>query len=132
MIQQYKVNDHILAVEAVPVDVVINIPVTDKNNRVLGRAFLTKQFEAGVREGSVREMVVLADIIVYDPKDRGKGVGNELMGFITSSGLFDVVVTGINTEEGRSLCLKHGFKYEVHGAEKFLVFRKKDEKNKRV
>ena len=123
-IARYKVNDHVLNVEAAPIDVLVNIPVVDKKGRVLGRAILTKQVEANAGNGTVREIVVLTDIIVYDPVDRGKGVGDELMGFITGSGLFDVVVTGINTEAGRALCLKHGFKYEVVQAEKYLVFRK--------
>ena len=123
-IAQYKVNDHILNVEMVPIDVLINIPVVDKKGRTLGRAILTKQIEANAGNGTVKEIVVLTDIIVYDPIDRGRGVGDELMGFITNSGLFDVVVTGINTEAGRALCLKHGFEYEVVQAEKYLVFRK--------
>lgn len=124
MVEQYKVNDHILEVEVVPIDVLINIPVVDKKGKVLGRAILTKQIEASAKDGMVREVVVLTDIIVYDPADRGKGVGDELMGFITGSGLFEVVVTGMSTEPGRALCLKHGFKYEAINAEKFLVFRK--------
>lgn len=125
-LEQYSVKDHILEVEAIPVDMLINIPVSDKKGRVLGRAILTKSFEAKLENGTVREITVLTDIIVYDPADRGKGVGDEIMGFITSSGKFDVVVTGMSTEPGRALCLKHGFKYEVVNAEKFLVFRYKE------
>ena len=125
-IQQYKVNNHVLEVEIQPVDVLINIPILDKD-RVLGRAILTKQIEIDIENETSKEIVVLLDIIVYDPNDRGKGVGDELMGFITSSGMFETVVTGMSSEIGRALCLKHGFKYEVYKAEKFLVFRRKDE-----
>lgn len=126
MIEQYKVGEHVLNVEVVPIDVLINIPVVDKKGRTLGRAILTKQILASAKEGEIREIVVLTDVIVYDPGDRGKGIGDELMGFITSSGMFDVIVTGMSTESGRALCLKHGFKYEVMKAEKFLVFRREE------
>jgi len=130
-ISVYKVNDHFLEVETVFVDQLINIPVIDKNKKVLGRAILTTQYEHLGNNGSTKLKVVtvLTDIIVYDPNDRGKGVGNELMGFITASDMFDTVVTGISTEPGRSLCLKHGFKQETVGKEKFLVWRSNGDDN---
>ena len=74
--------------------------------------------------GTMTETVVLTDIIVYDPEDRGKGIGDNIMGFITRSGFFDVVITGISTEAGRALCLKWGFKQEVIKETKLLVWRK--------
>ena len=51
-IAQYKVNDHILNVESVPIDVLINIPVVNKEGRTLGRAILTKQIEANAGNGT--------------------------------------------------------------------------------
>jgi hypothetical protein len=126
---RYAVHSHILEVEQVPVDMLINIPVSDKKGKVLGRAILTREFWGGINGSAIKEAVVLTDIIVYDPADRGKGIGDELMGFITSSGMFDVIVTGISTEAGRALCLKHGFEYYKLDGEDILVFRKKGEKD---
>lgn len=126
---QYKIDgtDRLIEHEQVPVDFLINIPVIDNNNKVLGRAILTKNVHLERNNGTVgtmTETVVLTDIIVYDPEDRGKGIGDNIMGFITRSGFFDVVITGISTEAGRALCLKWGFKQEVIKETKLLVWRK--------
>jgi hypothetical protein len=76
----------------------------------------------------------LTDIIVYDPDDRGEGIGDQIMGFITGSGFFNIIVTGISTEGGRKLCLKWGFKQETIKGNKLLVWRKEhqDETVKRI
>ncbi|MGW8324114.1 MAG: hypothetical protein ACWGNI_00330 [Desulfobacterales bacterium] len=125
---QYKINntDLIIEHEQIPVDFLINIPIIE-NDKVIGRAILTKNVHLKPANGKPAEMsetVVLTDIIVYDPEDRGKGIGDRLMGFITSSGFFDIVITGISTEAGRALCLKWGFKQEVIKETKLLIWRK--------
>ena len=120
-------TDRFVEHEQIPIDFLINIPVIDKNNKMLGRAVLTKSVYMNKENGTtstIRETVVLTDIIVYDPENRGKGVGDNLMGFITGSGYFDVVITGISTESGRELCLKWGFKQETIKETKLLVWRK--------
>ena len=120
-------TDRFVEHEQIPIDFLINIPVIDKNNKMLGRAVLTKSVYMNKENGTtstIRETVVLTDIIVYDPENRSKGVGDNLMGFITGSGYFDVVITGISTESGRELCLKWGFKQETIKETKLLVWRK--------
>jgi len=120
----FKVGDtgNIIKYEQVFVDSIFNIPITDSDNRVLGRAILTQNLENAQNGNGLKEKIVLLDIIVYDPENRGKGIGDQLMGWITSSGAFQQIVTGWNTEEGRELCLKHGFKYRTVGKAKFLVW----------
>jgi len=117
-------STNIIKYEQVFVDSIFNIPVVDENNHVLGRAILTQNIEDGDDPYNLKEKVVLLDIIVYDPDDRGKGIGDQLMGFITSSGAFQQIITGWNTEAGRELCLKWGFKYRTVGKSKFLVWEK--------
>lgn len=125
MIKSFKTDNYLIEFERVNIDQLINIPILE-NNRVLGRAILTINLETV--DNRVVEVVVLTDIIVYDHKDRGKGVADRLMGFITHCEYFDIIITGINTEKGRALCLKWGFKQEIVGKEKFLVWRKDDKK----
>jgi hypothetical protein len=121
-------KDLFIEIEHVPVDMLVNIPVMDKNDKMLGRAILTKTVYPNRDNGTMKvdEVVVLTDIIVYDPEDRGKGIGNQLMCFITTSGYFDVIITGISTEAGRSLCLKWGFKQEDIKGTKLLIWRKEN------
>jgi len=125
----YEVNDHVLEVEQLPVDMLIHIPIYDKNNRMLGRAILTRNVETGRNNGKMNllETTILLDIVVYEPEDRRKGIADELMGYITSCGEFKSILTGISTEPGRALCLKWGFKQATIKGENFLIWRK--EKN---
>ena len=120
--------------EQVFVDSIFNIPIVDEDNRVLGRAILTQNIENSANGDGLREKVVLLDIIVYDPEKRGQGVGDQLMGFITGGGAFQQIITGWNTEAGRALCLKWGFKYRTVGKSKFLVWEtdKKEEDKPRI
>jgi hypothetical protein len=123
--------------ECVPVDFLVNIPIMGKDNKILGRAILTKNVHFKRNNGTapvINETVVLTDIIVYDPDNRGEGIGDQIMGFITGSGFFNIIVTGISTEGGRELCLKWGFKQETIKGNKLLVWRKEhqDETVKRI
>jgi len=120
---------HKISYEYVPVDAVFNIPIFDENGDILGRAWLTQNLENGDNGNDLKEKIVLCDIIVYDPEDRGKGVGDELMGFLTSSGCFQQIVTGLSTKAGRALCLKWGFTVREHKHNKFLIWEAKDGKN---
>jgi hypothetical protein len=113
---------HKINYEYIPVDAVFNVPIFDSDGSLLGRAWLTQNLENGDNGTDLKEKIVLADIIVYDPNDRGKGVGDELMGFLTSSGAFKQMVTGLSTKAGRELCLKHGFKYRTIHNHKFLIW----------
>lgn len=123
---KYNVEDYTIELEIVNVDQIVNIPICDKNGKVLGRALITRQITPKGNNGnmSMSVMNVLMDIIVYDPDDRNKGVADKLMGLITGCDMFPVLFTGISTEAGRSLCLKWGFKQEELKGIKYLVWRK--------
>lgn len=116
-------SKRLIKLEMVQVDFVYNIPIVDADNKVLGRAVLTKNIDGFGPD--MKEKVVLMDIIVYDPEDRGKGVGDELMGFLTSGVVCSQILTGWNTEAGRKLCLKWGFKYKEFRGVKVLVWEDK-------
>jgi hypothetical protein len=131
---EFKVEKtgHKIAYEYVHVDGVFNVPIYDKDGKILGRAWLTQNLEAGNNGTDFKEKIILADIIVYEPEDRGKGVGDELMGFLTSSGAFRQIFTGLSTKSGRELCLKWGFTYRIVKHHKFLVWERKDENGKKM
>jgi hypothetical protein len=65
--------------------------------------------------------VLLLDIYVYSPDDRGKGYASTIMRSIVET--YDHVVTSWLSAAGRDLCLKHGF--ELNG--KVLTYQKKVE-----
>ena len=115
--------------EQVFVDSLFNIPVVDKHGKVLGRAILTQNLENSDNGNGLKEKIILLDIIVYDPENRGKGIGDQLMGFLTTSGAFQQIVTGWNTEAGRELCLKWGFKYRGFGKDKYLIWENENGKD---
>jgi len=123
---KYDVEDYTIEVEVVNVDQLINIPICDKQGKVLGRALLTREMKPVGNNGVLKVKIadVLMDIIVYDPDDRGKGIADKLMGLITGCDMFDTILTGISTEAGRELCLKWGFKQEEYKEKKFLIWRK--------
>ena len=121
--ERYKVDNNFVEYEQVFVDSIFNIPIVDKKGNVLARAILTQNI---IQESQkdFSEVIVLLDIIVYDPNDRDKGLGDKLMGFITSCGKFEKIITGISTKAGRELCIKWGFKYDIIKDKKFLVWKK--------
>lgn len=120
-IDRYKVGEDTIECEQVFVDSIFNIPYVNKKGEVLGRALLTRQIHENM-DGTWIEVIILMDIIVYDPHDRRRGIGDKLMGFITGSGKFGKVVTGLSTKAGRELCLKWGFKYIDVKVGKFLIW----------
>jgi len=124
--ERYKVDNNFIEYEQVYVDSIFNIPIVDKSGNVLARAILTQNVRQDT-PGKFSEVVILTDIIVYDPNDRGKGLGDKIMGFITSCGRFEKIVTGISTKAGRELCLKWGFKYDFIKEKKFLIWEKKND-----
>ena len=126
MVMKFAVEGtgNVINYEQVFIDSLFNIPVMDSKGKVLGRAILTQNLENGDNGRDLKEKIILLDIIVYDPENRGKGIGDQLMGFLTQSGAFQQIVTGWNTEEGRSLCLKWGFKYRGIGNDRYLVWEK--------
>lgn len=137
---EFKVEDtnRKIKYEYIPVDAVFNVPIFDNDGTLLGRAWLTQNIENSDNGTDLKEKIILADIIVYDPEDRGKGVGNQLMGWLTTSGAFQQILTGLSTKAGRELCLKWGFKYREHKGSKFLIWeaenatddqRKKDQES---
>jgi len=121
-------TEHKIRYEYVPVDAVFNVPIMDKDGKLLGRAWLTQNLENDYNGNGndFKEKIVLADIIIYDPEDRGKGVGDELMGFLTRGGAFKQIITGLSTKAGRELCLKWGFQYRTIKDSKFLIWEAKD------
>lgn len=123
---EYKVKatGNKIRYERVPCDAIFNVPIYDKDDTLLGRALLTQHMDSGGNGKDIVEKVILLDIIVYDPENRGKGIGDELMGFLTLSGMFQQIVTGLSTKEGRALCVKWGFKFETIKHHKVLIFRK--------
>jgi len=102
-------------------DGVYNVPIYS-GKTLLGRAWLTQHISRINGSAELSEAIVLADIIIYDPNNRGKGIGDELMEFITKT--FRVVMTGESTNIGKKLCMKWGFKMELHDDIKYLVFRR--------
>lgn len=119
-------TDHKISYEYVPVDAIFNIPIYDKSGDILGRALLTQNLENGENGVDLKEKVILTDIIVYDPDNRGRGIGDELMGFITTSGIFKQVLTGMSTKAGRALCIKWGFKITDIKGHKVLMWEKEE------
>lgn len=121
--ERYKIDSNFLEYEQVNIDSLFDIVIVDKKENVLARAILTQNI---IQEShkDFSELIVLLDIIVYDPNDRGKGLGDKLMGFITSCGKFEKIITGLSTKAGRELCLKWGFKYDYIKEKKFLVWKR--------
>ena len=129
MIMRFAVEGtgNVINYEQVFIDSLFNIPIMDSKGKVLGRAILTQNLENSSNGNGLKEKIILLDIIVYDPENRGKGIGDQLMGFLTNGGAFRQIVTGWNTEEGRRLCLKWGFKYRGIGKDRYLIWEKQEE-----
>ena len=51
---------------------------------------------------------ILLDIVVYNEADRRKGLGDEMMAYLTER--FTPIFTSYLSAAGRNLCLKHGFR----------------------
>lgn len=120
-------KNRVMRPEFIPCDGVFNIPIFGPNDDIIGRAILTRHLRvnnAGNGNGAAEEAIVLMDIYIYNEKDRAQGAADDIMEFLTKESNFATILTGASTPAGRKLCLKHGFKTEVHNAEKFLVWRK--------
>jgi len=75
--------------------------IADMDGNTLGKAYV-------VSDPAI-QYPVLVDILVFE-ESRGAGVGDELMGVLTDA--FDNMLTGMSSEAGRGLCIKHGWKFE--------------------
>ena len=125
----YEGHDYTIREQNVECDGLINISITNKHKKVIGRAILTMHVQKinGSEFGGV--YYVLADIIVYDKEDREKGVGSHLMIFLTNE--FSPIITSAHqsSKEGFDLCMKFGFKFvkaKVKGGMDTLVYEKKE------
>lgn len=121
-------SNRVMRPEFVPCDGVFNVPIYSGKDEIIGRALLTRHLKLGQNGRGAQEAIVLTDIYVYREEDRQQGAADDLMGFLVSA--FDTIMTGPSTPGGKKLCLKHGFKIEVHNAEKFLVYRKEKENDR--
>ena len=99
---------------------VINVPIYEKDGEApVGRVLLIENEDPGP--------LVLLDVVVYDEKNRRKGIADDLMELIC--GVFPHIVTGYFGRAGRELCLKHGFKLEksiFKNKPDFLIYKKED------
>jgi hypothetical protein len=118
-------KNRVMRPEYVKCDGVFNVPIYNGRNDIIGRALLTCHIKLPENGNGVQRAVVLTDIYIYHEEDRRQGAADDLMGCLTE--MFDTIMTGESTSAGKRLCLKHGFKIEVHNAEKYLVYRKEKE-----
>ena len=124
--------DATLKPEYVPCVGVFNIPAF-VNKKIVGRATLTHHLtpiDESDLMPEMKEAIVLLDIVIYNNEYRKKGIADKLMNHITNS--FDIVMTGMSTKSGRSLCLKHGFKFENHDGRPYLIYRKESDELKKL
>lgn len=75
-------------------------------NELVARAWVTEEPMEDT-EGKAGVLIILHDIVVYDERNRRKGIADELMALLCDC--YPVILTGISTKAGRKLCYKHGF-----------------------
>ena len=119
-------KNRVIRPEYIICDGIFNVPIFNGMNDVIGRAILTRhlRFNAEGNGKGTEEAIVLTDIVIYKEEDRRNGAADDVMKFLTEGSGFTCILTGGSTPAGKKLCLKHGFKVEVHGNEKCLVWRK--------
>jgi hypothetical protein len=118
-------KNRVMRPEFIPCDGVFNIPIFNSKNDIIGRAILTRHLKINTENGNgAEEAIVLLDVYIYKEEDRRQGAADDIMGFLVEEAPFTCILTGESTPAGKRLCLKHGFRTEVYGTEKFLVWRK--------
>ncbi len=78
---------------------VIDIACFNTSDRLVGRALFVVPEE--------HEVILLYDICIYEEKDRRKGYAQRIIK--RAQEMFDYIVTGVESNAGKELCIKCGF-----------------------
>ena len=77
-----------------------------KDKKLIGTAWVG--IEANYEEKNPKYAYWLLDINIYDEKNRRQGAAGEIIELMQYR--YPKLITGVSTNAGRNLCLKHGFK----------------------
>lgn len=86
---------------------VYNYTIWDKE-KFLGRAVVVRHDPINPRIDGEEE--IFLDIVIFDEADRRKGVGSDLMTFITHNGLHKCLISSAYSGKGKNFAYKTGWK----------------------